>query len=349
MKLNEKAVAALELPAGKSELILFDDDLPGFGIRLRAGGKRTWIIQYRVGRKQRRKTLGAVTPKMNVARARDAADMDLARVRLGEDPQAIKVEQRAKAADTFDVFVVQFLARQQKRLKARSYVQVAAHLSKHWKLFSGVSIHEITKRAIASRLGKIEDERGPIAANRARATLSSFFAWAIAKGIVDGNPVVGTHKEDEKSRERVLGDDELVDIWKACRDDDHGRIVRLLLLTACRRDEIGCMLKAELSLPARMLSVGQERTKNKRTHDVPLSDSAIGIIEQALAQESRDSHVAIFGEGARPKGSIDRGFGGWSRAKREIDQRIDQARKASGRGPIAPWVIHDLRRTAAWS
>jgi Arm DNA-binding domain len=109
MKLNDKSIATLTLPAGKSELIEFDDDLPGFGIRLRAGGSRKWIIQYRVGKKQRRKTLGAVTKAMNAARAREAADKDLARVKLGGDPQAHKVEQRVKSAETFDAFTTVFL------------------------------------------------------------------------------------------------------------------------------------------------------------------------------------------------------------------------------------------------
>jgi integrase len=348
MKLNEKNVAALTLPEGKSELIVFDDELPGFGVRLRAGGKRTWVLQYRVGKKQRRKTLGAVTKAMNAAKARDAADMDLARVKLGEDPQAIKVEQRAKAADTFDVFVVQFLARQKKRLKARSYQQVATHLTKHWSPFKGVSIHDVKKRAIASRLLKLAEERGPYAANRARTTLSSFFAWAIGSGIVDSNPVIGTHLQaDENTRDRVLGDDEMVDIWHACLDDDYGRIVKLLLLTATRRDEVGGMTKAEVNLPARTWGIEQERTKNSRPHDVPLSDSAIGILESALAQEGREARGIVFGHGARARGAPDRGFGGWGKAKREIDLRIDQARKAAGRGPQGHWVLHDLRRTAA--
>ena len=101
MKLDDKSTAALTLPEGKSERIEFDDDLPGFGIRLRAGGSRTWIIQYRVGRKQRRKTIGSAM-LVNPATARAAAKKDLARVELGGDPQAHKIEQRIKSAETFD-------------------------------------------------------------------------------------------------------------------------------------------------------------------------------------------------------------------------------------------------------
>jgi integrase len=349
MKLNDTSAAALTLPAGKSEIFKWDDDLPGFGIRLREGGSRTWIIQYRPGggKKQRRPTIGSVKA-MDAATARKAAKKALAQVELGGDPQAHKVEQRAKSADTFDSFVVQFLANKKKRLKPRSYQQVDMHLAKHWATFKGDSIHQIKRRAVASRLGKIAKERGDYAANRARTTLSSFFAWAIEQGIVDDNPVTGTALQaPENKRERVLDDEELAEIWNCCRDDDYGRIVRLLLLSATRRDEVGGMTKAEVNLPARTWSIGQARTKNGRPHDVPLSDSAISIIEQALAHEGRESRDVVFGDGARARGAADRGFSGWSRAKLALDSRIDQARKAAGRGPQEPWILHDLRRTAA--
>jgi integrase len=358
MKLNDKTVAALTLPEGKSELLVFDDDLPGFGVRLREGGSKTWVIQYRVGRKQRRKTIGSAKVLGAVA-ALAAAKKDLAKVELGGDPQAAKVEQRAKAADTFDVFAAQFLSRQKERLKPRSYVQVAAHMAKHWSNFKGVSVHEIGRRAVAARLVKIAEERGDIAANRARATLTTFFSWAIKSGIVDANPALGTPLQgDEKARDHVIGkavggvkgqDDDfaLADIWHACLDDDFGRAVKLLILTATRRDEVGGMLRTELNLSTRMWHVGAARTKNKQPHDVPLSDPALSIIERALAQEGRESRAVVFGYGARAHGAPDRGFAGWGKAKRELDERVDHARRASGRAPIDPWRLQDLRRTAA--
>lgn len=347
MKLDDKTVAALTLLAGKTERIEFDDDLPGFGVRLRAGGSRKWIVQYRVGKQQRRKTLGTVSEAMNAAKARKAAAKDLATVTLGGDPQANKVDQRAKSAETFDVFAARFLARQERRLKPRSYEQIETHLTKHWSTFNGVSVHTIGKRDVAARLGKIADERGPYAANRARTTLSSFFSWAIGEGIVDANPVTGTHlAADENKRDRVLGDDELADIWKACRDDDYGRIVRLLILTATRRDEVGGMTKTEINLPERKWSIGAGRTKNNRAHELPLSDLAINIVEEAMAQPGREAHEAVFGDGAKARGDAVRGFSGWSRAKAALDARITQARKAAVRDPMETWVIHDLRRTA---
>ena len=73
------------------------------------------------------------------------------------------------------------------------------------------------------------------------------FAWAIGEGLCEANPVDGTNKASEdKPRERVLSDAELAAIWKAAPDNDYGRIVRLLMLTAQRREEIGGLRWSEI-------------------------------------------------------------------------------------------------------
>ncbi|MGD0563495.1 MAG: tyrosine-type recombinase/integrase [Roseiarcus sp.] len=337
MKLDQASVARLVLPPGRSELRIFDEDLPGFGVRLRAGGKRTWIVQYRnAGGKTQTATLGS-TAVVTAARARQAAKQNLADITLGGDPQAKKAELRARAAETLEAVATRFLSHQQERLKARSYEQVETHLTKHWAPLNGLSIHEITRRNVAAHLGKIAAERGPFAANRARTTLSGLFTWAMKEGVVDANPVLGTNrKADEKARNRVLADAELVAIWNACRDDDYGRIVRLLILTGQRRDEVGDMAKSEVSLAARKWNIPRERTKNGRAHEVPLPDLALGILEPAILREGREKRDLIFGDGVG-------GFSGWSKAKAAIDERIAEA---TGAAPT-PWRLHDLRRTAA--
>jgi integrase len=349
VKLTDEYVKKLTVPHGKSEVIAFDADLPGFGVRLRSGGKRTWIVQYRVGRKQRRKTIGAVSEAMNAAKARKAADNDLAKVKLGGDPQKEKVETRDRAADTFPTLANRYLDRQKERLRPRSYQQIRAHLTDHWKAFNRLSIHDIGRRNVAAQLVAISDERGPYAANRARTTLSAFFTWAMREGLIDANPVVGTNKQaSENRRERVLTDSELADIWRACGDNDHGRIVRLLILTGARRDEGGGIARSEVDLKARNWTIPGERTKNKRTHEVPLSDAAIEVLARAVRRAGELERELIFGE--RPKTA----FSGWSKAKAQLDERIAKARaepeqpRSKAKGPsTAPWVLHDIRRTVA--
>jgi integrase len=336
MKLDDKSVKALRLPVGRAELLVFDDKLTGFGVRLREGGKRTWIIQYRLGRQQRRKTIGSVEALL-AGVAREAAKRDLAAVELGEDPQADIAAERARSLKTLESVAAHYLRRQQGRLRPRSYVEVDRHLRLHWAPLLRLPVHSVTRRDVAERLVDIKDERGGYAANRARATLSALFAWAIKEGLAEANPVIGTNRPtDEAARDRVLADAELAAIWRACRDDDYGNIVRLLMLTGQRREEVGAMAKAEIDLNARKWSMPGERTKNGRAHEVPLSDSALAILKDAIGREGREDRGMIFG---RATG----GFSGWSPAKAALDSRIAEATGA----PLLPWRVHDLRRTTA--
>jgi Arm DNA-binding domain len=96
MKLTKASVDNLKLPQGKSERIIFDEELPGFGLRIRSG-KRTWIVQYRAGTKQRRVTFGT-TSTLNADEARKQAKIALAKVHLGRDTQREKNEARAQRA-----------------------------------------------------------------------------------------------------------------------------------------------------------------------------------------------------------------------------------------------------------
>jgi integrase len=130
-------------------------------------------------------------------------------------------------------------------------------------------------------------------------------------------------------RERLLTDAELVAIWKAAPDSDYGRIVRLLMLTAQRR-EIGALRWPEIEgeEETALIALPGSRTKNHRQHDVPLSAPALVEIEACLKASGRD---LVFGKG-------EGGYSGWSRSKEALDVAADLKQ---------PWTLHDLRRTAA--
>jgi integrase len=333
MRLTRQTVARLVIPSGRPELIVFDEDLPGFGIRLRAGGKRTWIVQYRSGTKQRRLTLSTVE-KLDADKARKEAKERLAKVTLGVDPQAEKAEAKLRAGVTLEAVAHQYLEiYAAARLKPRSLTEVTRHLTMHWAPLRRVTIYGIHRRDVASRLVEIAAESGPTAANRARAALSAMFTWAMREGIAETNPVVGTNRTaPERPRDRVLSDQELVAIWKACRADDYGRIVRLLMLTGQRREEVGGMHWEEIDLKKEVWLIPGERTKNRRRHEVPLAPAACEILKGSFLNHDRPT---VFGE---REGS----FQGWSNAKLALDRRIaDAGRK------VLDWRIHDLRRTVA--
>ena len=146
----------------------------------------------------------------------------------------------------------------------------------------------------------------------------------------EGNVVAYTNKHKEKSRDRVLTDAELKTIWKACPDSDFGAIIKLLILTGQRANEIGGLRWDELH--DEQIVLPSVRTKNKRAHIVPLSDPARAILGQFRA----DGRTHVFGR-------VDSaGFDGWGYAKRIFDARIAEKGK-----PLAHWTVHDLRRTVA--
>jgi len=186
----------------------------------------------------------------------------------------------------------------------------------------------------------VETASGPTARNRVRSSLSAFFNWAVREGLLDANPVTGTARADERgSRDRVLAQAELAELWAALPQGDFGQIVRLLALTGQRREEIGGLRWSEVDLDRGLIVLPPDRTKNLRQHEVPLSRQAKAIIEHQPKRKGRDY---IFGIGKT-------GFSGWSKSKERLDQALLIKRKAADRRakPLSSWHLHDLRRTAA--
>ena len=127
MKLAATTLSSAQLQADKSERILFDDVIPGFGLRLREGGSRTFIYQYQLGSKQRRMSLGVAT-ETNVNSIRKIAVKLHARVKLGEDPATIKAQARASAMHTFRVVAEEYLEHHKPTWRPRTYVNRARNL-----------------------------------------------------------------------------------------------------------------------------------------------------------------------------------------------------------------------------
>src|SRR6516164_4345738 len=96
MKLNSRNVKGLVRPAGKDDVVIWDDDLPGFGVRLR-GDNRNFLVQYRVGVQQRRESLGDIR-KIKLEDARKAARQRFAQAQLGQDPAAERRTAKIRAA-----------------------------------------------------------------------------------------------------------------------------------------------------------------------------------------------------------------------------------------------------------
>ena len=129
----------------------------------------------------------------------------------------------------------------------------------------------VHRRDIAALLERVTKNSGPVAANRLRATLSALWSWALRTGLInsDSNPVTFTIRQPEKARERVLNDNELKAIWGATNDNaEYSSIVRLCLLTGCRREEIGSLRWDEVQ--ADKIVFGPRRMKGNVAHEIAL-------------------------------------------------------------------------------
>lgn len=329
MKFTEGVVSRISVPDGAREAMVFDDVLPGFGVRKFASGKASYFVKYTLADgKQRKLTLGAVVPGVLAEMRRKASDV-LAHAKTGRDISGEREVARTKKNVTFGDLVPLYLKAKVKDLRPTSYIEVDRYLNRHWAPLHASPVEEITRRQIALRLDQIVVEHGPVAADRAKAAISGIFAWAIERSYVEASPVIGVKRRSSgAARERVLSEAELVAVWKASGDDEYGKILRLLILTGQRKTEIADLAWPEIDFERSQIDLPPQRTKNGLPHLVPLAAAALEILHAVPRREKRD---LLFGGG-------DGGFSGWSKAKARLDERLP--------ADMPPWTVHDIRRSA---
>jgi len=332
MKLTQKAVGALALPDGKTDHIEWDDELPRFGFRLRRshdGTKvlRSWIVQYTRGDRSPRIKLGD-SAVLSAEQARAQAKKLLAQVALGEDPASEKRERRDKDALTMRALVDQYLAAKEPELAPRTFVESKRYLCnpKYFGPLHRMAVDQITLRDVAARIVAIK-KLGNATASRARGALVTFFVWAMRQGLTTSNPTIGSENVETRSRDRVLTPDELAAIWKACGNDHYGKIIKLLILTGCRRAEIGDMSWSEIDRERGTWTLPASRSKTGKARAIPLLPMIRDVIADVPRMASRDQ---LFGERSH-------GFTAWAKGKRALDQRCG----------LENFTIHDLRRSVA--
>jgi integrase len=324
-----------------------DTGCKGLYLVLQPSGSRSWAVRYRFAGQPRKLTLEPKPgePALTLATARKLAADALHKVEQGIDPAKQKrdriaaghEEQATREADTVEHLAAAFVEKYAKP-RNRSWRETEAIFRRdiltNWK---SRSVHDIEREDVENLIYGIADNR-PIMANRVLSAVRKWFGWMTGKGRsslrtrLKVNPAIGIEPPgQEKSRDRVLSNDEIAALWKAADADDRpfGAIVKLLLLTGQRRSEVAEMRRDELDLDRRLWSMSSERTKNKLPHAVPLSDQAMAVLA-SVAGVSRDYVFSM--NGGRPIGD------GFARLKRRIDAQMN---------PTAPWVLHDIRRTVA--
>jgi integrase len=217
-------------------------------------------------------------------------------------------------------------------LRSNTFKAAERYFAAHWKPLHDCPLGTIKRADVAARLQELVKAHGRTSAARARDNLSALYGWAMKEGLCEANPVLATNDPTQglPTRDRVLDDNEIRAIWRACEEDDFGRIVRLLLLSGCRREEIGGLQWSEVNLDTGVMIIPGTRTKNHRTLELPLPRPAIDILRSQ--PHRREDYV--FGV----RGGT---FSAWSYSTVKLNARIVET---EGK-PIAAWRLHDLRRT----
>jgi integrase len=300
---------------------LWDEKVCGFGVRKQKRGIFYYVRCQQNG-SQVMRSIGRHGAPWTPDTARAKALELLGTLASGADPFAQSLK-----GETFGAEIERYLARRKGSLKPRSLNAVERHLRQYSTPLHKLPLADIDRRTIAVLLGQVETDCGAVSRNRLRSSLSAFWAWAIAEGLCEQSPVTGTMKaEVGASRDRVLTDDELRKLWHALSDNRFSEIVRLLLLTACRRNEVGNLTWDEIDLKRKLIVLPPDRTKNGRGLELPLSTQALAVIERT---PRRNTTPFLFSDA--------NGYKGWDQDKMRLDARLG----------IAPWRLHDLRRTAA--
>jgi integrase len=327
VKLTKSAIDALPVP--ETDVVHWDNSLPGFGVKVTPKGRKVFIVLYRTGgagSKLRKYTIGTYG-NVTLHQARIAAQKVFAAKLEGRDPAAEKREaNRRVVTDRVDDLLETFIA--QRLSQNRSAGEISRLLRREiGRSWSGRSIHQISKLDVIEVVSAIEQRGAPAAANKALKSIKIFLSWCVGRAVLDQSPAEGVPlPTKEIPRDRVLEDRELGCIILAARhiSKPFGGIAELLALTGQRREEVARMRWEELDLVQRIWTIPKSRTKNAKAHIVRLSNQSLAVLK---AFPERGPYV--FSQlGLKP-------FQEFSRAKRELDRL----------SAVTGWRLHDLRRT----
>lgn len=350
MRITKRLIDGLQ--SAEKDRFVWDDQLRGFGVKVTPSGKKVYVVQYRLGGRagtSKRATIGQHGP-WDVASARLEAEQMLHAVHSGQDPIALK---RAKLADVslrnarvaeleFATYVDTFLRLYASRKwRPRTYSSAESNLRRWIKpVLTGKSLPELRRSDIVVVFDRLPPD-SPALPRNLFALMRRLFSWAVQRGDLEQSPMKNMEvPEPVRSRDRILSDDELMQVAlnSTSLPQPFGALIRMLILTGQRRGEVAGMRWDELDRAAGRWTLPHERVKNKRNHSLPLNAIAIRSLDNVAGGEHWPTHGLVFTTTGRSPVS------GYSKIKDKLDQLIAEKRNGV---PLAPWRLHDLRRTFA--
>ena len=317
-------------PPTTGQRTVHDKSFPGLALRITANGVRSWVVFAKL----RHGPLELVTlgrwPHIDLHTARIAAGDARQALANGIDVTAEKRAARLAPVDTVAAVAREWLDRAQadKRSRVKTERMLAREVLPAW---ADRPIGSITSREAGAVIDRIAGRGTPAAARAVHVGLHAFFAWSCTHHRLDRNPLAGLPKPAIRSRDRVLKASELSAIWAAAGDPAIGAFgpaVKLLLLTACRRDEVSRLTWGEIDFDTATIELPADRVKEAMARTIALSEPAVLLLRDQ--PRTPEGSFVFVGRSSRP-------LSGWPLAKAKLDA-------LSG---VRDWRVHDLRRTAA--
>jgi integrase len=318
--LTDRVVAQAKSGAARVEIA--DALVPGLYLVVQPTGVKSWAVRYRVGDRTRKLTLPGRYPVLPLAKAREAARTALESVTVGEDPAAAK-QAGTPADDTLAAYIALYREKHVSTVRAGTAANINRELEHMQDVWRGRPLRSISKKDVITFIDGAM-KRGPSAAVTAWKVAKAFFAWCEARENDYASPARSIRKPaKEKSRDRVLDDAELKLTWEAADTEGGpaGALVKLLILSGARRNEITELARDEIKVDA--IELSGERTKNGLSHSIPLTPMIRHVLD------------ALPGTGRFVLNGTDRPYGDHSGAKEKVAPAIQ------------PWTLHDLRRSFA--
>ena len=324
--LSDKGVAAIKPRAARYAYA--DPELRGHYVRVQPSGAKSFVeVTLNPNGKQVWTTIGACDV-LAIAEAREKAREAIKRVRAGLPA----FEEPPSKPATFEEVADQWLARHVRPNGLRSEPEVTRLLRVHvYPAWEGRAFLAIRRSDVAALLDEVQDDHGARQADYVLNVVRSVMNWYATRHDDYTPPIVRRMRRQSphaQARARVLDDDELRAIWRAAEGNGtFGAIVRVCLLTAQRSRKVASMRWQDVTFDGEWSIPASPREK-ETAGSLVLAEAALAIVKEQ--PRLGDNPFVFAGRGNGP-------YRGFSQGKARLDAALPD---------VAPWVIHDLRRTA---
>ena len=334
--LTDSVVSKLSPQRGQTEWReVSDGGCRGLYLWISPRSEKVWGLRVVVNGKRRRHTIGAY-PKVSLAEARRRALEYRAAIRDGESPESVDARLLAMRM-TVSQAHAEYLRVVGPALRERTIYTKTHLFQAHIEpLLGGRMLRTIRRADVVGLVSAVSGKGFGVQATRAFTEMMAFLRWCEEREYVDGIPAIRKKEmrkhgaAKETPRQRVLSDEEVAELWQKSGNLGSGTrdLVRLLLLTGQRRDEVRLMSWEEIDMRKALWVIPKERYKTRVDHAVPLSPQVMAILKPLWSKGARGYVLTGRKDGAP--------FSGQASALRRLQVSM---------GDYSPFTLHDLRRT----